>query len=211
MKTLRHYLDVFVIGCFVTSFFYGLVNPLYVSVILSQLDGRIIALGSFMSSAFPVAIGAILGSKRIFEKLYGVLPVVMIAELVVTAASVVLAAFDLAAYYLLSMFIMGVFSASVIYLLQKVKERKYRRNRAEFDRRCAMADAFGAVGGSALSLVTIMTLRDPLAIAALAVGQTAVTYVLFLFLYRKVPQKRQGTLAEEGHPWPQTAPFAEAA
>ena len=94
MKNLRRYLDVFVVSGFVTSLFYGLMDPLYVSVILSHLDGRIIALGSFMSSAFPVVIGGILGNRKVFDGLYKALPALMVLELTVTIASVALAAID---------------------------------------------------------------------------------------------------------------------
>jgi hypothetical protein len=201
MKKLQHYLDVFVLSGFIASFFYGFLNPLYVSVILSRLDGRIIALGSFMSSAFPVLIGAMLGNRKLFGRLYAVLPALMVAELAVTTASAVLAAVDLMAYYLLTMFIMGVFSASVVFLMQKIKEVKYRRNRAAFDRRYAMADAFGSFAGSAVSIVAMARLRDPVAIAALGVLQTLFVYGMFLLLYRKVPKAKRRSLEEEPHPW----------
>ncbi len=196
MKKLKNYLDVFVISGFVTSFFYGFLNPLYVSVILSRLDVRIIALGSFMSSAFPVVIGAALGRRKIFDRLYDLLPVLMLAELAVTVAGAILAVVDLAAYYLLSMFVTGVFSASVIYLLQKMKQERYRRGRAAFDRRSAMADALGSLTGSAVSVLGVQWLGTPLVIAAMGILQTLLVYGLFILLYRKVPARRE----KEPHP-----------
>jgi hypothetical protein len=201
MKKLKVFLDLFVISGFITSFFYGFLNPLYISVILSRLDVRVIALGSFMSSAFPVLIGAVLGRRRIFDRMYALLPLVMVIELVVTIASALLAAVDLAAYYLLTMFIMGVFSASVVYLLQKLKQQRYRRNRAAFDRRSAMADALGSLTGSAVSVMGVQWLSTPLTIAAVGVVQTILVYGLFIMLYRKVPGARDSD--KEPHPCPQ--------
>jgi hypothetical protein len=203
MKKFKSYCDVFVLSGFITSFFYGFLNPLYVSVILSRLDVRVIALGSFMSSAFPVLIGAILGKRRIFERLYAVLPTVMILELAITVVTALFAAVDLIAYYLLTMFIMGVFSASVVYLLQKIKQERYRRNRAAFDRRSAMADALGSLTGSAVSVIGVERLSDPLVIAVVGVVQTVIVYGLFILLYRKVPKTGTHDAEEEPHPcWP---------
>ncbi len=194
------FLDVFVVSGFITGFFYGFLNPLYISMILSRLDGRIIALGSFMSSAFPVLVGALLGSRRVSARLYAILPVVMVLELAAAAGAALVAFFDIVAYYLVSMFVLGVFSSCVVYLLQKIKESRYRRNRAAFDRRCDMADALGLVLGSALSLVGMGFLTNPRAVALAGCAQTAVVYGLFLILYRKVPTRRERRADEEAHP-----------
>jgi hypothetical protein len=200
MKNNRPLLDAFVLSGFVASFFSGFLSPLYVSLILARLDGSIIVVGSFMSSAFPVLIGLALGRRAVFEKLYAALPLVMLVELVGALGSAALALVDLRAYYLLSMFVLGAFSSSVVYLLQKIKEVRYRRGRASFDRRCDMADAFGLLLGSGLAIVGISLLRDPLAVAGLGAAQTAVVYGLFLLLYRKVPQRRSRRADEEPHP-----------
>jgi hypothetical protein len=200
MKKRIAVIDAFVISGFVASFFSGFINPLYVSMILSRLDGRIIALGSLMSSAFPVLVGALLGNRRVFERLYAVMPAVMLLELVAAVASALLASLDLRAYYLTSMFIIGVFSSSVVYLLQRLKEIRYRRHRAAFDRRCDMADAFGLLSGSVLSMVGFSFLREPLAVAVLGSAQTAVVYGLFILLYRKVPARRKRRADEDPHP-----------
>jgi len=201
MKKLKSFLDIFVLSGFIASFFYGFLNPLYISVILSRLDARVIAVGSFMCSAFPLLIGAALGNRRLFSRLYAVLPVVMIVELVVGLAAALVAAVDLAVYYLASMAVVGVFSASVVYLLQKIKEQKYRANRAGFDRRYGMADALGALAGSGLSIAGVSLLSDPLTIAVVGAMQNAVIYGLFLIMYRRLPEPRRRRADEEPHPW----------
>jgi hypothetical protein len=187
MKRLKVPVDAFIIGGFVTGFFYGFLNPLYISVILTRLDGRIIALGTFMSSAFPVLIGLAMGNKRIFRRLFRVLPWVMLAELAATVVTSVLALSDVRAYYLASMFILGVFGSAVVYLLQKMKEERYRGARAAFDRRCDMADGAGLVVGSAVSIAGFPALANPQAVALLGAGQTLLIYGLFLLLYRTTP------------------------
>jgi hypothetical protein len=199
-KRIGSYFDVFVVSGFFASLFYSFLNPLYISLILSELDVRVIAFGSFMSSAFPVLIGLVLGKPKLFERLYRILPVVMIVELVICSAAVLIAAIDLAAYYLATMFILGIFSASVVYLMQKIKEVRYRRGRAAFDRRCGIADSGGAFAGSALSIVGVSVFRDPLSIAVLGALQTVIVYGLFIVLYRKAPQKRRRAPDEEPHP-----------
>ncbi|MGA2477485.1 MAG: hypothetical protein ABSG63_01900 [Spirochaetia bacterium] len=200
MKIRKLPLDVFIIGGFITGFFYGFLNPLYVSVILARLDGRIIAMGTFMSSAFPVLIGAAMGNKRVFQRLYRWLPFLMLAELAAAIVSAVIAFTDVRAYYLASMFVLGVFSSSVVYLLQKIKEKRYRRARAAFDRRCDMADAVGLVCGSALSIGGFTLFSRPEAVALLGAAQTLIIYGLFLLLYRTVPAK-SGRGEKEPPPW----------
>jgi len=207
MKRLKVPLDAFIIGGFVTGFFYGFLNPLYVSVILARLDGRIIALGTFMSSAFPVLIGLAMGNKRIFRRLYRILPWVMLAELAATAVTSVLALSDVRAYYLASMFILGVFGSSVVYLLQKMKEERYRSERAAFDRRCDMADGAGLVVGSVASIAGFPAFSSPQAVALLGAGQTLLIYGLFLLLYRTAPPGSAADRAEEEPPpWSRPIP-----
>lgn len=200
MKKLKSYLDIFVLSGFIASFFYSFLNPVYISVILSRLDARVIAVGSFMSSAFPLLIGAALGNRRVFARLYAVLPLVMIVELVAGCAAALIAAIDLAVYYLASMAVAGVFSASVVFLLQKIKEKKYRSNRAGFDRRYGMADALGSLAGSALSIAAVTVLNDPLRIAVAGALQTAIVYGLFLVMYRRIPALRRRRADEDPHP-----------
>ncbi len=209
MKKTRHLLDAFVISGFLASCFSGFLNPLYVSLILSRLDGRVIAIGSFMSSAFPVLVGLALGNRAVFARLYAALPFVMLVELAGVLGSAALALVDLRAYYLVSMLVLGAFSSSVVYLLQKTKEVRYRRNRASFDRRCDMADAFGLLLGSGLAIVGVSFLRDPRAVAGLGAVQTAVVCGLFLLLYRTVPQRRKRSADEEAHPRVLQSPFPQ--
>jgi hypothetical protein len=201
MKKNEAFLDIFVISGFVSSFFYGFLNPLYISVILARLDPRIIAVGSFMSSGFPVLIGAVLGNRRLFKRLSTALPWLMVGELVVGSAVAFIAAFDLAVYYIASMVIMGVFSTSVVFLLQKIKEKRYRSHRASFDRRYAMADALGSGAGAGVSIIAISALAEPLAIAVAGALQTAIVYGLFLIMYRRIPGLRKRRADEEPHPW----------
>ncbi len=201
MKKNKVFLDIFVISGFVSSFFYGFLNPLYISVILARLDPRIIAVGSFMSSGFPVLIGAVLGNRRLFKRLSAALPWLMVGELVVGSAVACIAAFDLAVYYIASMVIMGVFSTSVVFLLQKIKEKRYRTHRASFDRRYAMADALGSGTGAGVSIIAISALAEPLAIAVAGALQTAIVYGLFLIMYRRIPGLRKRRADEEPHPW----------
>jgi len=210
MKKLKIFLDIFVVSGFVSSFFYGFLNPLYVSVILARLDPRIIAVGAFMSSGFPVLIGAVLGNRQVFKRMYAVLPLLMIVELVAGCAAAFVAALDLAVYYLASMVLVGVFSTSVVYLLQKIKERKYRSSRASFDRRYAMADAMGSLAGSALSVAAVSMLQDPLKIAVAGALQNVAVYGLFLVMYRRVPGPRKRRSDEEPHPGGQPLPEAHA-
>jgi len=211
MKTKMFRLDVFVLSGFTASLFSGFLNPLYVSMILARLDARVIALGSFMASGFPVIVGAVLGNRAVFRRLSVALPAVMTGELVLAGGAVFLALVDLRVYYLVSMLIFGVFSSSVIYLLQKVKEARYRRGRAAFDRRSEMADGLGLLAGSALSVAGVTLLQTPVAVAALGALQTAVVYGLFLLLHRTVPQRRSRPAEEEPHPWiPDMSVFAPA-
>jgi hypothetical protein len=212
MKTTFRFFDVFVVSGFTASFFNGFLNQLYVSMILARLDPRILALGSFMASGFPVIIGALLGNRRVFRRLYAALPAVMLGELVLAAAAVLLAAVDVQAYYLASMMILGLFSSSVIYLLQKVKESRYRAGRAAFDRRVEMADGLGLLAGSGLAIAGMPLFREPVAVAALCALQTAVVYGLFLALRRMVPSRSGRCDEEEPPPWrTRTIPVAATA
>jgi len=198
MKNTWRLPDAFVLSGFVASFFSGFLNPLYVSLILSRLDATVIAAGSFMASGFPVLVGLALGNRGVFDRLYAALPAVMLLELAAALGTAALAAVDLRAYYLVSMFVLGAFSSSVVYLLQKIKEVRYRRNRATFDRRCDMADATGLLLGSGLAVVGVSLFRDPLVVAGLGAVQTAAVYGLFLLLYRRVPSRRAPRTAEGG-------------
>jgi len=215
MNKKRSLFDVFIVSGFVASFFNGFLNPLYVSMILAHLDPRVIAAGSFMASGFPVLIGAALGNRGLFRRLYAALPAVMLVELALAGGAAALAILDVQAYYLASMLVIGVFSSSVIYLLQKLKEKRYRTGRAAFDRRIEMVDGLGFLAGSGLAVAGVPLFRDAVAVAALGALQTAVVYGLFLLLRRTVPDGRRTRDAErpeEPHPWrPLMIPVAAAA
>jgi hypothetical protein len=215
MRRPTAFLDYFLIGGFVASLFNGFLNPLYVTHVLARLDGSVVATGTLLASSLPLAVGALLGRRVLFRRLYALLPVLMGVELAALAGSVAAAAVNVAAYYLLSMLVFGLFTTSVVYLLQKAKERRYRRGRSAFDRRCAMADAGGCLAGSALFMSGVLKLNDPVAIAVVGVLQTAIVYGLFVLAYRRAAPARGRSADEEPHPRrfqaPDTACAAAAA
>jgi hypothetical protein len=190
MKRLLTGTNPFIVGGFLASLFSGFLNPVYITLILARLDGRVIAAGSLLSAAFPFAIGLVLEDRRLFRRLYRLLPLVMALEVLVALLSVAVAAVDLAAYYLVAMVVCGVFSSSVLYMLHKTKERRVRRARAAFDRRCAMADAIGFFTGSAVSMVGLIPVRTPTAVVLLGALQTLIVYLLLLGVHRPVPARR---------------------
>jgi hypothetical protein len=171
----------------------------YITLILARLDERVIAAGSLLSAAFPLAIGLLLENRRLFRRLYQLLPAVMVLEVVVAMLSVALAAVDLEAYYLTAMVVCGVFSSSVLYLLHKTKERRVRRGRAAFDRRCSMAEAVGFLAGSTVSMTGLLPVRSPTTVVLLGAVQTTIVYLLLLGVHRPVPNSRprRETLSEE--------------
>ena len=186
MKKLFSKADAFIIGGFITNFFNGLVNPLYISQILANLDTRVLAAGSIIASAFPFLIGLVLESPKVFRRLYRVLPWVMAAEIGISLASVYLAELDLATYYLAAMCIFGIFSTSVVFLTQRIKEVRYSGDRTSFDRRSHMAEASGYLLGSIIPMTTAIQIADLRVLVALGVVQTALVYMLFLAAYRRV-------------------------
>jgi hypothetical protein len=78
------------------------------------------------------------------------------------------------------MLVFGTFTSAVLYLLQILKQRRYRRGRAAFDRRWAMADAAGYLAGSLLALADLPALSDLRVLLALSLAQTAVVYLIYL-------------------------------
>lgn len=195
-------IGAFIAGGFVANAFAGFINPIYITQILAHLDVRVIAVGSVMSSAFPVLMGLALERRALFDALYALLPAVMLAELVLTGLSTLLASVDLAAFYLLGMLVFGVFTNSVLYLQQKLKEVTVRRGRAAFDRRLAVADGMGYLAGSALGLLGVAARASPLLVGVLGTVQTATVYGLLVLVYRAVPRRRRRIRAEEQEPHP---------
>jgi hypothetical protein len=191
----------FIVGGFLANAFAGFINPIYITQILANLDGRVIILGSMVSSAFPVLVGLVLERRAVFERLYALMPLVMLVELALTSFSTLLLSVDLGAFYLLSMLVFGVLTNSVLFLQHRLKEVTVRRNRAAFDRRLAVADGLGYLAGSALGLVGSTASFGPTLVGVLGVAQTAAVYGLLVFVYRKVPHRRRRRAAEqEPHP-----------
>lgn len=190
MKRLLAGANPFIVGGFLANLFNGFLNPVYITLILARLDERVIAAGSLLSAAFPLAIGLLLENRRIFRRLYQLLPAVMALEVLVALLSVALAAVDLETYYLLTMVACGVFSSSVLYLLHKTKERRVRRGRAAFDRRCSMAEAVGFLAGSTVSMAGLLPVRSPTTVVLLGAVQTTIVYLLLLGVHRPVPASR---------------------
>ncbi len=146
MNRIIRSIDPYIFGGFVGSLFAGLITPYHIKLIASALDVRVITLGSLAGSLFPFLTGLAFENRRLVRRMYAQLPLIMTAEVALTAAAVLLYALDLSLYYLASMIVFGTFTSAVMYLLQILKQRRYRRGRAAFDRRYAMADAGGVPG-----------------------------------------------------------------
>jgi branched-subunit amino acid transport protein AzlD len=127
MKNLHQkLLDPYLIGGFNSGFFIGLLNPFFVTLILSHLNVRVLAIGSFLFSALPFFLGLILENKKIFDKLFKCLPYVMLAEVLGMLALLFLYRIDTSIYYVASMGVCGLLSASIIFLMQKVRDIRYK-------------------------------------------------------------------------------------
>jgi hypothetical protein len=182
-RTIRS-IDPYIFGGFVGSLFAGLITPYHIKLIASALDVRVITLGSLAGSLFPFLTGLAFENRRLARRWYARLPLIMSAEVGLTAAAILLYALDLSLYYLASMIVFGTFTSAVIYLMQILKQRRYRRGRAAFDRRYAMADAAGYLAGSLVALTDLPLLSDLRVLLALSLGQTAVVYLIYLRCYR---------------------------
>jgi hypothetical protein len=136
-------------------------------------------------------------NRRLVRRLYVQLPLIMSVEVGLTAAAILLYALDLSLYYLASMLVFGTFTSAVMYLLQVLKQRRYRRGRAAFDRRYAMADAAGYLAGSLLALADLPAMNDLRVLLALSLGQTAVVYLIYLrcYLPGRRPARRKAARA----------------
>jgi len=183
MNRIIRSIDPYILGGFVGSLFAGLIGPYHLKLIASALDVRVITLGSLVGSLFPFLTGLVFENRRLARRLYARLPLLMSAEVGLTAAAITLYVLDLSLYYLASMIVFGTFTSAVMYLLQILKQRRYRRGRAAFDRRYSMADAAGYVAGSLLALADLPPLSDLRVLLALGLGQTAVVYMIYLRCY----------------------------
>jgi len=184
MKRFIRSIDPYIFGGFVGSLFAGLITPYHIKLIASALDVRVIVLGSLAGSLFPFVTGLALENRRLARRLYAQLPLIMTAEVGLTAAAVMLYFLDLSIYYVASMIVFGTFTSAVMYLLQILKQRRYRRGRAVFDRRYAMADAAGYLAGSLLALTDWRPLGDLRVLLALSLAQTAIVYLIYLRCWR---------------------------
>ena len=188
MNRIIRSIDPYIFGGFVGSLFAGLITPYHIKLIAAALDVRVITLGSLAGSLFPFLTGLAFENRRLMRRMYAQLPLIMTAEVGLTAAAILLYALDLSLYYLASMIVFGTFTSAVMYLLQVLKQRRYRRGRAAFDRRYAMADAAGYLAGSLAALADLPPLNDLRVLLALGLGQTAVVYLIYLRCYR--PSRR---------------------
>jgi hypothetical protein len=184
MNRIIRSIDPYIFGGFVGSLFAGLITPYHIKLIASALDVRVITLGSLAGSLFPFLTGLAFENRRLVRRMYAQLPLIMTAEVALTAAAVLLYALDLSLYYLASMIVFGTFTSAVMYLLQILKQRRYRRGRAAFDRRYAMADAAGYLAGSLVAMSDLPLFSDLRVLLALSLGQTAVVYLIYLRCYR---------------------------
>ena len=177
-------IDPFILGGFVGSLFVGLITPYHIKLIASALDVRVITLGSLAGSLFPLLTGLAFENRRLARRWYAQLPLIMTAEVALTAAVILLYTLDLSLYYLASMIVFGTCTSAVLYLLQILKQRRYRRGRAAFDRRYAMADAAGYLAGSLLAMTDLPLFSDLRVLLALSLGQAAVVNLIYLLCYR---------------------------
>jgi hypothetical protein len=183
MNRIIRSIDPFILGGFAGSLFAGLITPYHLKLIASALDVRVITLGSLAGSLFPFLTGLAFENRRLARRWYAQLPLIMTVEVGLTAAAILLYTLDLSLYYLASMLVFGTFTSGVMYLLQILKQRRYRRGRAVFDRRYAMADAAGYLAGSLLALTDLPALHDLRVLLALSLGQAAVVNLIYLRCY----------------------------
>lgn len=196
MKRYIRSIDPFILGGFVGSLFAGLITPYHIKLIASALDVRVITLGSLAGSLFPFLTGLAFENRRLVRRLYAQLPLIMTVEVGLTAATILIFFLDLSYYYIASMIVFGTFTSAVIYLLQILKQRRYRRGRAVFDRRYAMSDAAGYLAGSLLALADWGLLADLRVLLALSLAQVGVVNLLYLRCY---PPRRRAS-ARRGAP-----------
>ncbi len=200
MKALGHFKDPLLLGGFVSNIFNGFLNPLYISAILGKIEPQFLSIGSFMASAFPALLGILMENSRLFETLFRFLPFLMAGEVLLTALVIYTSKGDAVVIYLAGMFIFGVFSTSILYLLQRVKEVLYEGDRARWDRRIASADALGYLVGSALVALGKVEGQDPTLIAVAGLLQTVLVYTFFLVSYLAVRRKLIQQVEEEVPP-----------
>ncbi|HOV39266.1 MAG TPA: hypothetical protein PLG79_11120 [Spirochaetales bacterium] len=201
MKALVHFKDPLLLGGFISNLFNGFLNPLYISAIMGCIEPRIVSLGSFMSSAFPVLLGFLLENPKLFETLYQALPILMVVEIVLSALILYASEGNAVIIYLSGMFMFGVFSTSILYLLQRVKEIRFQEERAAWDRRSASVDALGYLLGSFAVFFCNLEAWNPKYIAAGGLVQTTCVYALFFISYLTVRKRKRFLEEEVPPPW----------
>ena len=194
MKRFKKVFDLLILGGFVSSLFTGFLYPHYIMLVLSSLDLKVLSLGSFFASGLPFLTGMFLESRRLYRRLYALLPALMLAEIAVTATAVFLSAVDLSVYYLSAMVVFGLFSTTVTFLLQRLKEKRYARTRAAFERRYSMADALGYLLGSMLVFWELLPINRVHTVLILGLLQTMFVYTLTLVSYRRVERSGKNLL-----------------
>src|SRR5512139_1736756 len=107
MNRIIRSIDPYILGGFVGSLFAGLITPYHITLIASALDVRVVTLGSLAGSLFPFLTGLVFENRRLARRLYAQLPMIMTAEVGLTAAAMLLYILDLSLYYVVSMMVFG--------------------------------------------------------------------------------------------------------
>jgi uncharacterized membrane protein len=175
----------------VNGLFLGVINPFYISLILGVLDVRILSIGSFIGSALPFFAGLLLEHQIWYERFYRLLPIIIGIEVALTIAAIVVSMASVPVYYLFGMAIFGLLDTSIIYLLQRLKEKRYAGHRAVFERRFAMFDALGYLAGSLLVFFGVIVLTTIWQVLAVGVAHSIGVYILYLIPYWKAKKIRE--------------------
>jgi len=161
--------DPYLVSGFISGFFIGLLNPFFITLILSHLDVRVLSLGTFLLSGLPFLLGVLFESKRIFQQVSKYLPLIMLAEIIGFVMLIFLYQLNVPTYYIASMAICGVFSTTVTYLMQKVRDKRYKNDRAAFERRFLMSDGLGYLVGSLLIFIGLINITNVIILLILSI------------------------------------------
>jgi hypothetical protein len=167
MKSLLR-LDPYLISGFTNGFFMGLLNPFFISLILSQLSVRVLSAGTFLLSGLPFLLGVLFENKKLFDKLFKFLPLIMILEILGFIALIFLYSISIPGYYIASMALCGIFGTGITYLMQKVRDIRYQNDRAAFERRHMMSDGLGYLLGSLLVFLGLVNITNIVVLLILA-------------------------------------------
>src|SRR5690606_18318237 len=128
--------------------------------------------------------GVLLENRKVNNRLFSVLPFVMLFEAVLSLCTMFLFSLDASAYYLAAMVVFGLFSSTVTYLMQELKQLRYRTTRAAFDRRFSMADAAGYMLGSSVLLFNLPFAWNARLVLGLDLIQLVLVYLCYLAAFR---------------------------